>query len=301
MGYASILAASDFSRASEPALRLAVRMARSSGSRLTVVHVCEVPTYLYAEPSVTPVELLAPIIEVARRRLADLVASLQADCPGTKGMFRVGVPWEQVLAAAEETGAELVVLGTHGRRGVSHALMGSVAERVVRTAPVPVLTVRGAAPGAAPEAHRGAFHRVLIATDFGEDSDRAVASALDLAGAEGLAPTFVHVCELPAYVHSAIAFSPDLMQPVLDWARERMEALLASVRARFPGAEGVIELGDPRDRILAVASRTGADLVVVGTRGTGGLARLVLGSCAEAIVRTSPVPVLSVRAPTSGR
>ena len=74
-----------------------------------------------------------------------LLASLRATSPGAKGLLKVGVAWEQILVAAAEVRADLLVLGTHGRRGVAHAVMGSVAERVVRLSEIPVLTVRSRA------------------------------------------------------------------------------------------------------------------------------------------------------------
>jgi nucleotide-binding universal stress UspA family protein len=137
-----VLAATDFSEASERALALAVEMARSPGSDLTVVHTCEVPVYAYTDMSFAPLDLLSPIVDVAKEKLTELMGRLATVCPGAKSVLEVGVPWEQILGVAAETGADLIVMGTHGRRGVAHALLGSVAEKVVRLSPVPVLTVR---------------------------------------------------------------------------------------------------------------------------------------------------------------
>ncbi len=137
-----VLAATDFSEASERALALAVEMARSPGSGLTVVHTCEVPAYAYSDMSFAPLDLLSPVVDVARAKLAELMGPLAAACPGAKSVLKIGVPWEQILGVAAETDADLIVVGTHGRRGVAHALLGSVAEKVVRLSPVPVLTVR---------------------------------------------------------------------------------------------------------------------------------------------------------------
>jgi nucleotide-binding universal stress UspA family protein len=143
-----ILVATDFSEASGAALRLAADLARESGGDLTVQHTCEVPLYAYSEMAMAPVDLLEPVIAVARQKLDDEVAALRGRCPGVRGILKVGVPWEEVLAAAAEVAADLVVVGTHGRRGVTHALLGSVAEKVVRLSTVPVLTVRGPPPAA---------------------------------------------------------------------------------------------------------------------------------------------------------
>lgn len=138
-----VLAATDFSETSGRALEMAVSLARDAGAELSVVHVCEIPSYT---DFAAPVDLVTPITDVAETKLDELVRSLRDVCPGAKGMVRVGAPWEQILAAAAERGADLVVVGTHGRRGFAHAFMGSVAERVVRLSPIPVLTVRSRIP-----------------------------------------------------------------------------------------------------------------------------------------------------------
>ncbi len=95
-----------------------------------------------------PTEIYATIESQAQAKMGELVASLRDVCPGANGIVKVGVPWEQILAAAAETKADVVVMGTHGRRGFAHAFVGSVAERVVQLSPVPVLTVRASGPRA---------------------------------------------------------------------------------------------------------------------------------------------------------
>lgn len=135
-----VLVATDFSEASGLALELAASIARQAGATLTVVHACELPIYPEAIPSA---DLLTPITAAAGKRLDAVVTGLRDRCPGALPLLRVGAAWEEILAAAAEVGADLVVVGTHGRRGLSHAVLGSVAERVVRLSPIPVLTVRG--------------------------------------------------------------------------------------------------------------------------------------------------------------
>jgi nucleotide-binding universal stress UspA family protein len=144
-----ILVPTDFSEPSQRALQLAIEMARGSSAELVVLHICEIPTYAYAGMA-TPVDLLSPISELAGQKLDELLTSLRAKLPAARGVLKVGVPWEQILATISDVGADLVVMGTHGRRGAAHVLLGSVAEKIVRMSPVPVLTVRGSStPGAA--------------------------------------------------------------------------------------------------------------------------------------------------------
>jgi len=144
-----VLVATDFSDASQAAVKLAVEMARTLGSDLTVVHTCEVPIYAYSDRSIAPVDLLSPLIDIAKERLGELMRSVAETCPNAKSVVEVGVPADRITAVAEETRADIIVIGTHGRRGIAHALLGSVAERVVRLSPIPVLTVHSHREGRA--------------------------------------------------------------------------------------------------------------------------------------------------------
>ena len=87
-------------------------------------------------------DMLTPIQGAATEQLDALVAEIRRQHPGTKGVLARGVPWREVLTTIEQSKPDLVVMGTHGRRGVGRAILGSVAEKIVRMSPVPVLTVR---------------------------------------------------------------------------------------------------------------------------------------------------------------
>jgi nucleotide-binding universal stress UspA family protein len=137
-----ILVATDFSEPSERALDLAVELATQFDAALTVVHVVEVPSYVYTETTYASANVIGPLNQAARERLDGLIARTRERLPRAQALLRSGTPWEEVLGAARDTTADLVVVGTHGRRGVKHLLIGSVAEKIVRTSPVPVLSVR---------------------------------------------------------------------------------------------------------------------------------------------------------------
>ena len=138
-----ILVPTDFGEASDRALDLAVELANKYGASLTLMHAYEVPLYTYQGVPPIPVDYWTPVRDGATRRLELAVAELQKRVPEAKGVLTHGAPWEEILGVAKESGASLIVMGTHGRRGVVHAILGSVAEKIVRLAPVPVLTVRG--------------------------------------------------------------------------------------------------------------------------------------------------------------
>ena len=136
-----ILVPHDFSDTADRALAFALDLAVPLGSRVTVMHAYEFIPYSFPETPAVTVDLSGEIERAARGALERIVA--QARRPGVEidSVLRRGAAWSEIDEAAKETHADLIVIGTHGRRGLSRALLGSVAEKVVRTAPCPVLTV----------------------------------------------------------------------------------------------------------------------------------------------------------------
>jgi nucleotide-binding universal stress UspA family protein len=137
-----ILVATDFSSSSERALDLGVKLATTFHARLTLLHVWEIPVYPYMDFVLSSAELMHSVEEAAQHRLAATLSELQERIPTARSLLKMGIPWEQILATAKEEEADVIVMGTHGRRGPMHVLLGSVAEKVVRLAEVPVLTAR---------------------------------------------------------------------------------------------------------------------------------------------------------------
>ena len=141
--FKSILVPVDFAESSEQALDLAIDVARRYEASLTLLHCYEIPSYAYGGMSFVGADLLGPVEEAAREQLERELGKVRQRLPAAKAILRRGVPWTEILSGIEEQKPDLVVMGTHGRRGLSRALLGSVAERIVRMSPVPVLIVRG--------------------------------------------------------------------------------------------------------------------------------------------------------------
>jgi nucleotide-binding universal stress UspA family protein len=151
LAFRNILVPTDFSVSSSHVVEVAVDLARTFGAGLTLLHVYEIPSYMYMGAWI---DVVTPIEQAAQAELDTALASVRKTLPAARAELRCGVPWTQVLDVARESGADLIVMGTHGRTGVSHALLGSVAERVVRSADVPVLTVRASKHAEEPIASR---------------------------------------------------------------------------------------------------------------------------------------------------
>jgi nucleotide-binding universal stress UspA family protein len=142
----TILVATDFSDAAEAALDHAVVLAAKLGAKVVLLHAYELPMVGYPDGMLVPNhEMTLRIVGWAEKELAECVAARRdADVP-IELLLRQSDPREAILSVAKERDADLIVVGTHGRRGIVRALLGSIAESVVRTSPVPVLTVHAPA------------------------------------------------------------------------------------------------------------------------------------------------------------
>jgi universal stress protein A len=143
-GFARLLVATDFSDTAEKAWTRARDLARALGAELVLLHVfVEAP--LYSETPFNAPEV-REVYESGKAwvtgQLEKWATDARAEGLRARTVLRTGVPYREILAAAEEERADIIVIGTHGRGGLERALLGSVADRVVRLAPCPVLTIR---------------------------------------------------------------------------------------------------------------------------------------------------------------
>ena len=142
--FEKILTAIDFSESSDFAFEYALTLARQFQAELTVMHVINEPVDLrgFYVPHISFEQLEKEIEEGAEKMMEKFCQAKMEDFTGFTTVVVAGIPYEEILRKAEETGASLIVLGTHGRTGIDHLIFGSTAERVVRSAACPVLTIR---------------------------------------------------------------------------------------------------------------------------------------------------------------
>jgi nucleotide-binding universal stress UspA family protein len=140
-----ILCAVDFSEPSARALQYALALAERLGAQVDVIHVYEFPNFAVEDGAVElPPYMQENLAMRLRERLEQFVKEKAGEGPKTTVHLAEGVPYLQIVEVAKQQQADLIVIGTHGRTGLSHMMLGSVAERVVRTSEVPVLTIRSA-------------------------------------------------------------------------------------------------------------------------------------------------------------
>jgi nucleotide-binding universal stress UspA family protein len=283
---------------SDAALEQALALAEQYGGEVVAVHVSDVsaasvlrlPTGARAAQD-DPAPLLASL-DRFRASLFEKLAARVASCP-----VRVSLDLSTndilagILDAAVRWKATAIAVGTHARTGVAHALIGRVAEGVLRASPVCVIVAR---EGFAAKP----LHRVVIGVDASEASANAGVLAVALALDHPVRLVYCSVVDAKSLV-SPIADLPFDPTPLLNAmrasARDALDAALQYANAGdvFPDVE-VADALDPASGVIEVARRHGADAIVVGTHKRGSFDRFFLGSTAEAVLRRGDVPVIVV-------
>ncbi len=214
-----------------------------------------------------------------------------------------------IVQVCLEENCDLIIMGTHGREGIEHLLLGSVAERVTRQAHVPVMLIRNPRDNKTTTEDTLKLEHILVAIDGSPQSQQALTTANDLAAKLGANLEVLYVIpDLPPMTgYTGMEFAPmidydryekDLeaeSKAIVAGALKQLEALptkVSDVRSSSVPAKG-LSLGD---RILQIALEHGADLIVLGTHGYSFIDRLLLGSVAQTVSHHSKIPVLLVRA-----
>jgi nucleotide-binding universal stress UspA family protein len=288
----------DFSAFSAQALARACDIGGWFGAQVTALHVC--PDVFAGGPEApclpVPAATMRALREQGQEELLRLVEPFRGRGVALSAEVREGDPWRAILEQAADLPADLVVMGTHGRTGLEHLLLGSVTEKVLRRAACPVLTVGSPPPVGAP----ALFRRIVCAVDLSEHSRQTIDTALAFALETDAAVTLLHVVHAPLgpAVNSVFRPLPGVDATLPDQGAEALESL----RSLTPGEcrdwcqlSERASAGTPWREILAVADERKADLVVMGAHGHGPLGERVFGSTTSQVVRRSACPVLVVR------
>lgn len=298
-----MLFATDFSRWAKRAEDYACALACSWKATLTVLSVAEFPPGLNPDYPVNH-QYLADLLKSASSQLVDLKGRAERRGIAVTTRVATGIPSEEVITAARVEDSDLIVVGTRGKTGLAHVLLGSTAERVIRGAPCPVLAVRTEPTDT--EQEEGALsrpitlERILVPVDFSDCSLDALEYAVVVAQQAKASLTLLHVLEPVSYgLDFTLGQSRTRHSEVESWTK-RLEELASSLRVIHISVESRLRGGHPADSILDAAQTLPCDLIVMGTHGRRGISHAISGSVAEAVLRKARCPVLTVRSPKFG-
>jgi nucleotide-binding universal stress UspA family protein len=286
--FRNILHLTDFSACSDAALTWAMSMARANEAKLSVLHVVVPDALVYMTPS-SPTVATEMQEEWANREMQRIEERL-ADVPHGTMVTRGTDVWSAVERTLMQVESDLIVLGTHGRTGLRKILMGSVAEKVLRSAAVPVMTVGPAVVRGL--GGDGKFHRVLLATDLAAGSAEAAGYAIAFALRDEAKLVLVHACKQSKQGRSAKRSELSVAEVI----HRLHETVPCAVSFRHR-PETLVEYGEPGARIVEIAKRKEADLIVMGIRTPRSLfaATHLNAGTAHNVVAQAPCPVLTVR------
>ena len=271
-----ILCPVDFSPASLRAFDLAVQVAAMHGGRVHVLHVIPRIVASLMDIPITTSRWAAAQEEKARHELPKLTERAHKHGISATTEIRIGDIDIQILKAAKETKGDLLAMGTHGRRGFERWALGSVAERMLRHSPIPVLLTASTGKNAA----YGKIRKILLPTDFSQGGTDAIGYGVDIAVHAGASILLLHVIQ----DHSA----------VVDWKsfpdqtaalHRRLERLIPVRSKLLRDIDARVESGEPYRVILKAIRDSNPSLVVLGTHGHGFVHRVLIGSTAERVIR----------------
>lgn len=292
----TLLFAHDFSPSSERALAYAVDLVERTDAALHLAYVEETPESVLDEGRRSPLPSYK-LQERFEERCQESLAAHDLSPDDDRLVYHVErnetvAPALRRMAEHEE--ADLIVMGTHGRRGVRRAIYGSVAEEILRTAPCPVFTARVREEG--PSGTTTApIERIAVPIDFSDLSRSALQYAARLASVYDVPLRLLHAVEEPTLPPIYETQSPKMQgREMKEQAERELRSWGESVADDVQAVSYVVHRGDPEETVVQAAAEIDT-LTVMGTRGLSGVRRTMLGSVTEAVMREADGPVLAAR------
>jgi nucleotide-binding universal stress UspA family protein len=288
-----ILCPIDFSEFSVSAYQHALSVAEHYEAKLVAQHIVELwrhPSFDFAASAGLYEESLQALGESGKEQLQEFVKKHTYDEIQPELVVQVGVAADSILSFAQSQETDVIVMGTHGRRGFDRLMLGSVTDRVMRRAPCPVLAARKPPHDSVTASNEQHFHhlsRILFCADFSENSERALRYAISATAEYDAELTLLHVLdEVP---------SPAKTEEAMAVATERLDKLIPPEERKSLKIKTAVRIGKPYAQIIQLALEAQIDLVTMGVRGRGALDVAVFGSTTYRVMQLGSCPVLAVR------
>jgi nucleotide-binding universal stress UspA family protein len=288
-----ILCPIDFSEFSIRAYHYALSVAEHYGAELVVQHIVEFSRYPYAEYVASTGDYAAfcrGLRDGGKQKLSEFVKAHAYGKTQPELVVHDGAAPDCILSFAQERKADLIVMGTHGRRGFDRLVLGSVTNRVMRRAPCPVLAISNLPSESTVEGaearHVHHLNRILFCTDFSENSERALTYAVSATEEYDAELTLLHVLEpLP---------SAAKMKASMATVTEQLNKLIPPGKRKVLKVKAVVRTGKPYEQIIQLVTEARIDIAVMGVRGRGTLDQAVFGSTTYRVLQLGSCPVLAV-------
>ena len=280
----NILFATDFSPAASAAAPFAIQLAKSYGAKVYAVYVNPFENYAVAAP-----EAWAAMADTRDEKAKEYTERLNEQLRSVEHEVFIGEGniWGEISSIVEAKQIDLIVLGTHGRTGLGRAVLGSVAEEILRNAPCPVLTV---GPHVTLQAEKAAdLREILYATDLAAEFPAAAPYAVSLAQ-----ETQAHLALL--YVIDSRKTGGEFVPERLAETKvEKLHNLISREAEMWCEPRYIVEEGIPGEKILEVAARQNSDLIVLGAQPANWLSTHLNAGTVHKVVSGAKCPVLTVR------
>jgi len=288
-----ILCPIDFSEFSVSAYQHALSVAEHYQAKLVAQHIVELwrhPDAGFVASAELYEEYIQALRESGKKQLQEFVENHTHDEIQPELLVQVGVAADSILSFAQLQKADVIVMGTHGRRGFDRLMLGSVTDRVMRRAPCPVLAASKPHDSVAAGKERGHVHhlsRILFCADFSENSERALKYAISATAEYDAELTLLHVLEgAPSLAKTEEAMAV---------AAERLDKLIPPDGRKTLKIKTAVRIGKTYAQIIQLAEEAQIDLVTMGVRGRGALDVAVFGSTTYRVMQLGSCPVLAVR------
>jgi nucleotide-binding universal stress UspA family protein len=281
-----ILCPVDFFAASEAAVDYATGLAANYGAEVHLLHVITPFAATWGEYAIDTTSIISSWEERASEELKKLATKARIAGVVAATHVYVGDVYEEIKAAIEEMDPDLVVMGTHGRRGVERWFIGSTTEKLLRHSPVPIVTI---APAGEKATSAPRFGRILVTTDFSDGTSDALAHAFSVAQENESRVTLLHVVQ-----DVSVDMSGKYRDSLLNGVRKQLDDLVPAEAKNWCEVVTRVETGVPYRIILRTLEDEKIDLLVMNIHGKGMLDRALLGSTAERVVRAALCPVMMI-------
>ena len=288
-----ILCAIDRSPSSLQAFGYALALARWQSARLNLLEVIEEAPPPGVSRALTSDGLPNETRRALERDLRRVLTARRASDVKVEISLRNGNVVQEILAQAKTRRPDLVVIGSHGRGGIQRLVLGSVAEKVLRLATCPVLTVRRGVRLV--RRSRSPFATILCPTDFSAAANKAVAYAKRLAQEADAKLILMTAVEWPFGDEVTSGAVAELQKSIASNASDALTRLLPRPASNGPRAQAIVAVGKASAAIVKVARARSVDLIVMGVSGRGALDVAILGSTTHHVIREGAWPVLTVR------